>query len=56
MEGVEVVAAMKERVPFLIQSSLPDDDPRVVRLMELGACGRVSTKTLLVDVEQALSR
>ena len=54
MEGVEVVAAMKERVPFLIQSSLPDDDPRVVRLMELGARGRVSTKTLLTDVARAL--
>ncbi len=56
MDGVEVVAAMKERVPFLIQSSLPDDDPRVVTLMECGALGRVSTKSLLQDGEAALSR
>ena len=56
MDGVEVVAAMKEFVPFLIQSTLPDDDHRVVTLMECGALGRVSTKTLLTDVEQALSR
>ncbi len=54
MDGVEVVAAMKERVPFLIQSTLPDDDHRVVTLMECGALGRVSPKTLLQDVETAL--
>ena len=51
MDGIEVIAAMKEIVPFLIQSSLPDDDPRVVTLMECGALGRVSTKSLLQDVE-----
>ncbi len=56
MDGIQVIATMRELVPFLIQCSLPDDDPRVVRLMELGDCGCVSTKTLLVDVEQALSR
>ena len=55
MDGVEVVATMKEFVPFLIQSSLPDDDPRVVTLMECGALGRVSTKSLLAEVERALS-
>ena len=54
MDGVEVVTAMKERVPFLIQSTLPDSDPRVVRLMELSGRGRVSPKTLLQDVERAL--
>ncbi len=56
MDGIEVIAAMKEIVPFLIQSSLPDDDPRVVTLMGCGALGRVSTKSLLQDVEAALSR
>ena len=40
--------------PFLIQSLLPDDDERVVTLMECGALGRVTTKTLLGDVERAL--
>ena len=54
MDGIELVASMKERVPFLIQSTLPDDDTRVVTLMECGALGRVSTKTLLGDVERAL--
>ena len=55
MDGIEVVASMKEFVPFLIQSGLPDNDPRVVTLMERGALGRVSTKTLLGDVEKALT-
>ncbi len=54
MDGIELVASMKERVPFLIQSTLPDDDHRVVTLMECGALGRTSTKTLLTDVERAL--
>ncbi len=54
MVGLQVIATMRELVPFLIKSSLPDDDPRVVRLMELGARGRVSTKTLLTDVARAL--
>jgi len=54
MDGIEMVASMKEFVPFLIQTSLPDDDARVVTLMECGALGRVSTKTLLGDVERAL--
>lgn len=39
----------------LIQSGLPDDDHRVVTLMECGALGRVSTKTLLGDVGRALA-
>ena len=54
MDGIEVVASMNEFVPFLIQSTLPDHDPRVVTLMECGALGRVSTKTLLGNVERAL--
>ena len=56
MDGVQVARLMEKPVPFLIQSTLPDDDERVVTLMECGALGRVSTKTLLADVEQALSR
>ena len=53
MDGIQVIATMRELVPFLIQSSLPDDDERVVTLMECGALGRVSTKTLLEDVGRA---
>ncbi len=56
MDGIEVVAAMKEFVPFLVQSSLPDDDPRVVTLMECGALGRVTPGSILAEVERALSR
>ena len=55
MDGIEMVASMKEFVPFLIQSSLPDDDTRVVTLMECGALRSVSTKSLLAEVERALS-
>ena len=29
MDGIEMIARMKEFVPFLIQTFLPDDDPRV---------------------------
>ena len=47
---------MRELVPFLIQSSLPDDDYRVVTLTECGALGRVSTKTLLTDVQRVLTK
>ena len=54
MSGEDVVMAMQQDVPFLIQSTLPDDDPRVITLMECGALGRVLTKTLLGDVERAL--
>ncbi len=54
MDGIEMIARMEEFVPFLIQSSLPDDDPRVITLMECGSIGRVSTKSLLGDVERAL--
>ena len=54
MDGIEMIARMKEFVPFLIQSSLPDDDPRVTALLECGALGCVSTKSLLGDVERAL--
>ena len=55
LDGVRVAADMKESVPFLIQTSLPDDDPRVVMLMDLGALGRVSTRSLLSDVERVFS-
>ena len=55
MDGIQVIATMRELVPFFIQSSLPDDDHRVVTMMECGALGRVSTKTLLVDVKRALT-
>ncbi len=54
MDGIEMIARMKEFVPFLIQTFLPDDGPRVTTLMECGALGRVSTKSLLSDVERAL--
>ena len=54
MDGVNVVTSMEEDVPFLIHSILPDDDPRVIRLMELGALGRVSPQTLLTDVSRVL--
>ena len=54
MDGIQVIATMRELVPFLIQSSLPDDDHLVVTLTECGALGRVSTKTLLGDVERVL--
>ncbi len=54
MDGIEMIARMKEFVPFLIQTFLPDDDPRVTTLMECGALGRVSTNSLLSDVERAL--
>ena len=54
MDGVQVVMSMGAPIPFLIHSTLADDDPRVLRLMELGAVGRVSPRTLLSDVAQAL--
>ena len=54
MDGIEMIARMKEFVPFLIQTFLPDNDPRVTTLMECGALGRVSTNSLLSDVERAL--
>ena len=56
MDGIQVIATMRELVPFLIQSSLPDDDYRVVTLTECGALGRVSTKTLLTDVQRVLTK
>ena len=54
MGGEDVVMTMQQDVPFLIHSPLRDSDPRVVRLMELGALGRVSSQTLLADVARAL--
>ena len=56
MDGIQVIATMRELVPFLIQSSLPDDDHRVVTLTECGALGRVSTKNLLTDVQRVLTK
>ncbi len=54
-DGVQVATLMDTPVPFLIHSTLRDSDPRVVKLMELGALGRVSPQTLLADVARALS-
>ena len=54
MGGEDVVMTMQQDVPFLIHSTLRDSDPRVVKLMELGALGRVSSQTLLADVARAL--
>lgn len=54
MDGVQIVALMEKPVPFLIHSALNDDDPRVAFLMELGALGRVSQRSLLTGVARAL--
>ena len=54
MDGVHSVALMEKPVPFLIHSPLNDDDPRVADLMEFGALGRASQRSLLTDVARAL--
>ncbi len=54
MDGVQIVALMEKPVPFLIHSTLKDDDPRVACLMECGALGRASQRSLLTDVARAI--
>ena len=54
MSGEDVVMTMQQDIPFLIHSTLGNSDPRVAKLMELGALGRASQQTLLADVARAL--
>jgi DNA-binding NarL/FixJ family response regulator len=55
MDGLQMVEKMETLVPFLINSTLGDDDPRVMRLIEFGAIGRVTPQSLPTDVESALA-
>ena len=53
---VQVATHVKMKVPFLIfYGTLPDTDWRVMRVMELGALGGTSPRTLLADVSEALT-
>ena len=56
VNGVQMVEEMESPPPFLIHSALPDDDDRVIRLLELGGLGRVKQPSLLSDVENTFEK